>query len=141
MSAMEMESESVSNEMQPKDTPELRALYKGFEDNHLMPLWTQLGELMPRHPKPCAVPHVWKWSKLLPLAEKSGELVPVGRGGERRAIGLANPGLGGHAYISPTLWAAIQYLGPRETAPEHRHSQNAFSFRRRRGGRVDRRQW
>jgi mannose-6-phosphate isomerase-like protein (cupin superfamily) len=27
-----------------------------------------------------------------------------------------------------TLWAAIQYLGPRETAPEHRHSQNAFRF-------------
>ena len=128
MSAMEMESESVSVEMQPKDTPELRALYKGFEDNHLLPLWTQLGDLMPRHPKPCAVPHVWKWSKLLPLAEKSGELIPVGRGGERRAIGLANPGLGGHAYISPTLWAAIQYLGPRETAPEHRHSQNAFRF-------------
>ena len=54
--------------------------------------------------------------------------MPVGRGGERRAIGLANPGLGGKAYVSPTLWAAVQYLGPRETAPEHRHSQNAFRF-------------
>ncbi|MGI9523412.1 MAG: cupin domain-containing protein, partial [Hyphomicrobiaceae bacterium] len=72
--------------------------------------------------------HVWKWSDLLPLAKKSGDLVPVGRGGERRAIGLANPGLGGAAYVSPTLWAAIQYLGPRETAQEHRHSQNAFRF-------------
>ena len=28
----------------------------------------------------------------------------------------------------PTLWAAIQYLGPHEVAPEHRHSQNAFRF-------------
>src|SRR5690242_852697 len=74
------------------------------------------------------VPHEWKWSKLLPLAQKSGELVPIGRGGERRAIGLANPGLGGNAYVSATLWAAIQYLGPRETAPEHRHSQNAFAL-------------
>jgi gentisate 1,2-dioxygenase len=54
--------------------------------------------------------------------------VPVGRGGERRAIGLANPGLGGKPYVCPTLWCAIQYLGPRETAPEHRHSQNAFRF-------------
>ena len=53
---------------------------------------------------------------------------PVGRGGERRAIALANPGLGGAPYVTPTLWAAIQYLGPRETAPEHRHSQNAFRF-------------
>ncbi|MCZ7889958.1 MULTISPECIES: cupin domain-containing protein [Rhizobium/Agrobacterium group] len=120
--------ETVSHAMQPDDTPELRDLYKGFEEEHLIPLWTQLGDLMPIHPKPKAVPHLWKWNRLLPLAKKSGDLVPVGRGGERRAIGLANPGLGGHAYISPTLWAAIQYLGPRETAPEHRHSQNAFRF-------------
>jgi gentisate 1,2-dioxygenase len=116
------------NAMQPEDSPALRALYNGFEDEHLMPLWTQIGDLMPVHPKPQAVPHVWKWAKLLPLAEESGRLVPVGRGGERRAIGLANPGLGGRAYVSPTLWAAIQYLGPKETAPEHRHSQNAFRF-------------
>ena len=114
--------------MQPEDTPELRALYDGFAAQSLMPLWTQRGDLMPEHPMPKAVPHVWKWADILPLAEKSGELVPVGRGGERRALGLANPGLAPHAYVSPTLWAAIQYLGPRETAPEHRHSQNAFRF-------------
>ncbi len=114
--------------MQPEDSPELRALYDGFKAESLLPLWTQLGDLMPVHPKSDAVPHVWKWSKLLPLAERSGALVPVGRGGERRAIGLANPGLHPNAYISPTLWAAIQYLGPRESAPEHRHSQNAFRF-------------
>ncbi|MDD9739845.1 MULTISPECIES: cupin domain-containing protein [Marinovum] len=118
----------MDNAMQPDDTPELRALYKGFDDKHMMPLWTQLGDLMPVHPKPKAVPHVWKWADLLPLAEESGKLVPVGRGGERRAIGLANPGLGGNAYITPTLWCAIQYLLPGENAPEHRHSQNAFRF-------------
>jgi len=119
---------AVKNAMQPDDTPELRELYAGFEREHLKPLWTQLGNLMPMHPKPKAVSHVWKWANLYPLAKRSGDLVPVGRGGERRALGLANPGLGGNAYVSPTLWAAIQYLGPRETAPEHRHSQNAFRF-------------
>lgn len=124
----EIKHDNVEQTMLADDGPELQALYKGFEDEHLMPLWTQMGDLMPMHPKPKAVPHVWKWSKLLPLAEKSGELVPVGRGGERRAIGLANPGLAPNAYVSPTMWAAIQYLGPRETAPEHRHSQNAFRF-------------
>jgi gentisate 1,2-dioxygenase len=124
----ELEHETVDHAMQPEDSTELRALYKGFEEQHLIPLWTQRADLMPTHPKPKAVPHVWKWANLLPLAEKSGELIPVGRGGERRAIGLANPGLGGNAYVSPTMWAAIQYLGPRETAPEHRHSQNAFRF-------------
>ncbi|MEC8796419.1 MAG: cupin, partial [Pseudomonadota bacterium] len=75
----------MDNAMQPEDTPELRALYEGFKEHHLNPLWTQTGDLMPLHPKPKAVPHVWKWADLLPMAEKSGELVPVGRGGERRA--------------------------------------------------------
>lgn len=120
--------DSVTNAMLPPDSPELRELYQGFEDSHLVPLWTQIDDLMPMTPTSDAVPHVWKWSTLYPLARRSGDLVPVGRGGERRAIGLANPGLGGNAYVSPTLWAAIQYLGPQETAPEHRHSQNAFRF-------------
>lgn len=118
----------AANERLPEDTEELRQLYRDFDAQHLMPLWTQRADLMPIHPQPVAVPHVWKWSSLFPLAQRSGDLVPVGRGGERRAIGLANPGLGGRAYVSPTLWAAIQYLGPKETAPEHRHSQNAFRF-------------
>jgi gentisate 1,2-dioxygenase len=123
-----MMKDQASHGGQPEDTPALRQLYADFKENHLNPLWTQIGNLMPRHPKPLAVPHVWKWSTLFPLAQQSGDLVPVGRGGERRAIGLANPGLGGEAYVSPTLWCAIQYLGPRETAPEHRHAQNAFRF-------------
>lgn len=110
------------------DSPELQRLYADFEAAHLMPLWTQRDDIMPSTPRPRAVPHVWKWKTLFPLAERSGQLVPVGRGGERRAIGLANPGLGGKPYVCPTLWAAIQYLGPRETAPEHRHAQNAFRF-------------
>ncbi|MDT0266495.1 cupin domain-containing protein [Streptomyces sp. DSM 44915] len=119
---------SVGNPMTAEDSPELRRLYADFDAEHLIPLWTQLGELMPMSPAPRARPHVWRWGTLHPLAARAGELVPVGRGGERRAIALANPGLAGHAYATPTLWAAIQYLGPRETAPEHRHAQNAFRF-------------
>lgn len=103
-------------------------LYAEFTGQHLSPLWTQRDDLMPVHPAPQAAPHVWRWDGLLPLARQAGELVPVGRGGERRAIALANPGLGGMPYATSTLWAAIQYLGPREEAPEHRHSQNAFRF-------------
>jgi gentisate 1,2-dioxygenase len=71
---------------------------------------------------------VWRWKTLLVLAERAGHLVPVDGGGERRAIALANPGLPGTAYATPTLWCAIQYLGPREEAPAHRHTQTAFRF-------------
>jgi gentisate 1,2-dioxygenase len=110
------------------DTPELERLYADFEAGSMAPLWTQRDDLMPLTPSPAAVPHVWRWATLYDIAKRSGDLVPVGRGGERRAIGLRNPGLPGTAYATPTLWCAIQYLGGHETAPEHRHSQNAFRF-------------
>ncbi|MGV9292920.1 cupin domain-containing protein [Amycolatopsis sp. NPDC003676] len=113
---------------QPAVTPALRDLYRGFEQELLVPLWTKIGDLMPAHPRSRAVPHRWQWENLLRLAEQAGEIVPVGRGGERRAIALANPGLGGRPFATPTLWAAIQYLMPGEDAPEHRHTQNAFRF-------------
>ena len=83
---------------------------------------------MPTVPNPAAVPYIWHWTDLYPLAQRAGDLIPVGRGGERRAIAIANPGLAPMPYATPTMWAAIQYLGPGETAPAHRHSQNAFRF-------------
>jgi len=113
---------------QPPVTPELVELYRGFEQALLVPLWTEIGDLMPAHPRSRALPHRWEWKTLLDLAARSGGLVPVGRGGERRAIALANPGLGDRPFATPTLWAAIQYLMPGENAPEHRHTQNAFRF-------------
>ncbi len=113
---------------QPARTPELEQLYRDFESELLIPLWTEIGNLMPTSPRSDALPHRWRWSTLLAAAARAGELVPVGRGGERRAIALANPGLGGRPFATPTLWAAIQYLNARESAPVHRHSQHAFRF-------------
>jgi gentisate 1,2-dioxygenase len=114
------------------DSPEyqakLDALYRDFEHVGMTPLWTTREGLMPMHPEPRAIAHRWGWSELIALAARSADLVPVGRGGERRAISLGNPGLPGDPYTTPTLWAAIQYLAPRESAPEHRHSQSAFRF-------------
>jgi gentisate 1,2-dioxygenase len=113
---------------QPTPSAELEQLYRGFEKELLVPLWTEIGDLMPVHPRSKASPHLWRWSTLLELADRAGRLVPVGRGGERRAIALANPSLGGRPFATPTLWAAIQYLMPGEDAPEHRHTQHAFRF-------------
>jgi gentisate 1,2-dioxygenase len=119
---------AVEGPGQPEPTPALEELYRGFENELLVPLWTEIGDLMPVHPRARAVPHLWRWDNLRALAARAGELVPVGRGGERRAIALANPGLGGRPFATPTLWAAIQYLMPGEDAPEHRHTQHAFRF-------------
>lgn len=113
---------------QPEVTPALEELYRGFERELLVPLWTEIGDLMPSSPRSRAVPHLWRWRNLIELAARAGDLVAVGRGGERRAIALANPSLGGRPFATPTLWAAIQYLMPGEDAPEHRHTQHAFRF-------------
>lgn len=113
---------------QPDPSPALEQLYRGFEQELLVPLWTEIGDLMPLHPSTRAMPHLWRWERLKALADEAGRLVPVGRGGERRAIALANPSLGGKPYATPTLWAAIQYLMPGEDSPEHRHTQHAFRF-------------
>ncbi len=110
------------------DTDREEAFYRRLADERLVPLWSEIGDLMPAHPVSRAVAYRWQWSNLMALAEEAGALVPVGRGGERRAIALANPGLGGRPFATPTLWAAIQYLCPGENAPVHRHSQNAFRF-------------
>lgn len=119
---------AVAGPGQPEPSSELEALYRGFEHELLVPLWTEIGDLMPLHPKSKAAPHLWRWGRLKELAAQAGRIVPVGRGGERRAIALANPSLGGKPYATPTLWAAIQYLMPGEDAPEHRHTQHAFRF-------------
>ena len=113
---------------QPEHQTRLTELYRDFDADGMTPLWQTREGLMPFHPQPRAVPHLWRWADLLPLAARSADLVPVGRGGERRAISLGNPGLAGDPYTTPTLWAAIQYLAPRENAPEHRHTQSAFRF-------------
>jgi gentisate 1,2-dioxygenase len=120
--------EAIDAPDQPDVTPALNELYRGFESEFLVPLWTEIGDLMPHHPRSHAVPHLWRWENLRRLASHAGDLVPVGRGGERRAIALANPTLGGRPFATPTLWAAIQYLMPGEDAPEHRHTQHAFRF-------------
>lgn len=120
--------DAISAPDQPDVTPALEELYRGFEQELLVPLWTEIGDLMPAHPRSRALPHLWRWERLRRLAERAGDLVPVGRGGERRAIALANPALGGRPFATPTLWAAIQYLMPGEDAPEHRHTQHAFRF-------------
>jgi gentisate 1,2-dioxygenase len=108
--------------------PEFERLYREMERNHLKPLWTNERNIVPGAPQPKTVPWLWKWSHLYDLARRAGELVTLERGGDRRAMGLANPGLGGLPYATATLWAAVQWLNGREVAPSHRHSAQAVRF-------------
>jgi gentisate 1,2-dioxygenase len=103
-------------------------LYAAMGNANIQALWTQAADLMPGEPRPRAIPWLWRWETVLGLASWAGEAVPVGRGGERRALALANPGLRGLPFATATLWGAIQYLNARESAPAHRHSAAAIRF-------------
>ena len=94
----------------------------------LQPLWKIAKQLMPEVPLPTTQPWIWKWGDILPLAKRAGEIVTLERGGDRRVLAFANPGLRGLPFTTTTLWGAVQYLGPRESAPAHRHTPSAIRF-------------
>lgn len=109
------------------DNPELDAFYADIAAHDLQPLWEMRG-LLTKTPAVSTIPYRWSAGELYKLAERSGELVPIDRGGDRRVLALSNPGLDGAPYISSTLWAAVQFLQPGELAPAHRHSPSALRF-------------
>ena len=94
----------------------------------LKPLWKIAKQLMPEVPLATTLAWLWKWNDMLPLAKRAGELITLERGGDRRVLALANPGLKGLPFTSTTLWGALQYLGPHEAAPAHRHTPSAIRF-------------
>jgi gentisate 1,2-dioxygenase len=106
----------------------LPALYRDLASVHLRPLWMITDQLLPPNPRPQAIPWLWSARVMKPLARRAISLVPVERGGERRVLSLENPGLGDLPYAAGTLWGGLQCLGPRETAPAHRHSPGAVRF-------------
>ena len=107
---------------------QVSGLLEDMAARNLIPLWELEGEIMGLTPRPRTVPWLWHWEDLYELAERAGELVPVERGGDRRAIALANPGQGGMPYATSTLWAAVQWLNGHEIAPAHRHTSQAIRF-------------
>ncbi len=106
----------------------LQQFYSDIDRQHLVPLWNITSDLLSPEPKPRVLPHLWRWTDLAPLAQQAGELVPIERGGERRVLGLINPGLRGKYAATHTLWAGVQILFPGERAPAHRHSPAAIRF-------------
>jgi gentisate 1,2-dioxygenase len=106
----------------------LGSFYASLDKCHLQPLWTQNRELMPLVPQPATL--AWRWDRrtLHDRVKEAGRVVPIDRGGDRRVLALSNPGLGTRPFATSTLWGAVQYLGPHEGAPAHRHSQGAVRF-------------
>lgn len=112
----------------PPASTALPELYGTMADEGLQPLWNLADDLLTTTPRPRAVAHRWDGRRVRELVALAGDLVPISAIGDRRAVALANPGLAGRPWATPTLWAALQQLNPGESAPAHRHSAAAIRF-------------
>jgi gentisate 1,2-dioxygenase len=90
------------------------------------PLWTQMEAVVPPHPRPKAIPHVWPYAALRPLLERAGQLVTA-KDAERRVLQLINPALSS-PHTTDTLFAGLQLILPGEVARAHRHVAFALRF-------------
>jgi gentisate 1,2-dioxygenase len=73
------------------------------------------------------VPAIWHYRDVRPHLMESGKLITA-QEATRRVLMLMNPGLGGEASITGSLFAGLQLIMPGEIAPAHRHSQSALRF-------------
>jgi len=111
----------------PARTPERQAFYDKIAPGNLAPLWEQLHTLVTPAPQPMALPTVWRYHDVRPFLMQSGSLISA-QEATRRVLMLMNPGLGGRASITGSLFAGLQLIMPGEVAPAHRHTQSALRF-------------
>lgn len=104
----------------------LERLFAEAAAHDAQPLWTVMEAMVPPHPEPKAVPHVWRYAQLRPLLERSGRLVGT-NDAERRVFMLVNPKLAA-PHTTDTLYAGLQLILPGEIARAHRHVAFALRF-------------
>jgi gentisate 1,2-dioxygenase len=108
-------------------TPERQEFYDRIAPANLAPLWEQLHNLVTPVPVPNCLPAVWHYRDVRPFLMQSGSLITA-QEATRRVLMLMNPGLGGQASITGSLFAGLQLIMPGEVAPAHRHTQSALRF-------------
>jgi gentisate 1,2-dioxygenase len=107
-------------------TDSLERLFNEAATYDAQPLWTVMEAMVPPHPEPKAVPHVWRYAQMRPLLERSGRLVGT-QDAERRVFMLVNPKLK-PPQTTDTLYAGLQLILPGEVARAHRHVAFALRF-------------
>ena len=117
----------MAMETVPARTPERQQFYDRIAPANLAPLWENLHRMVTAEPAPACVPAIWRYRDVRPYLMESGGLITA-QEATRRVLMLMNPGLGGEASITGSLFAGLQLIMPGEIAPAHRHSQSALRF-------------
>ncbi|CAD6558257.1 Gentisate 1,2-dioxygenase [Paraburkholderia hiiakae] len=108
-------------------TPERAAYYTQIARSGMSPLWESLHALVPKSPRPQALPAIWKYAQLRELVMQAGSVISAEEA-IRRVLVLENPGLPGKSSLTPNLYGGLQLILPGEIAPSHRHTQSALRF-------------
>jgi gentisate 1,2-dioxygenase len=117
----------MATEAAPARTPERQAFYNRIAPANLAPLWENLHRMVTAEPAPSCLPAIWHYRDVRPHLMEAGGLITA-QEATRRVLMLMNPGLGGEASITGSLFAGLQLIMPGEIAPAHRHSQSALRF-------------
>jgi gentisate 1,2-dioxygenase len=115
----------------------LDLLHADMAAANMAPTWVHVSEFVA--PEPCVGyrPWLWRWGNVIPLLERSGDLITPERGAERRSMEHVNPDLKPQYATSHSIATALQLVRAGERAPAHRHAAAAVRFAARsRGGRV-----
>src|ERR1700724_2315792 len=115
----------MAGEHVPARTSERQAFYDKIAPANLAPLWEQLHSLVTPEPVSRCLPAIWRYRDVRPYLMQSGSLISA-KEATRRVLMLMNPGLGGQASITGSLFAGLQLIMPGEGAPAHRHTQSAL---------------
>ncbi len=105
-------------------------LYQDLETKSMGALWRMRIQEKPlgEGSEAAYPPMVWRWPDVESFAHRALDLVKPGRGGgERRAVTLNNPHVGGRG-ATHTLTAALQCVNPGDISPSHRHVAAAIRF-------------
>jgi len=117
----------MATETAPAHTAERQSFYDKIAPANLAPLWENLHRLVTPQPVTSCLPAIWRYRDIRPHLMESGGLISAMEA-TRRVLMLMNPGLGGEASITGSLFAGLQLIMPGEIAPAHRHSQSALRF-------------
>ena len=100
------------------------AFLKDIKNNDLAPLWEMYENIVVNEPNRAEPSVIWKWDEMLPLIEKSAELVQ-GENADHRVLMLKNPHLDGKVATTTNIIAAFQCVIPGEKTSPHRHTPAA----------------
>ena len=97
---------------------------KEIQEHDLAPLWEMYENIVVSEPSRSENSMMWKWREMLPLINKSAELVQ-GDHADHRVLILKNPKLKDKIATTTNILAAFQCVNPGEETSPHRHTPAA----------------